>query len=127
MDNDLPAYSGRLRPEYRRLLADLRSGLIDAVIAWHNDRLHRLARELEEFIDICEGAGVAVETVKPGPVDLSTSGRASCCPDAGAWARYESERKTERNRRKALELTQAGNSQAGGHGVRLRGRSHDGA
>lgn len=41
VDNDLSAFSGKNRPEYRRLLEDLRSGVINAVIAWHTDRLHR--------------------------------------------------------------------------------------
>jgi site-specific DNA recombinase len=108
VDNDFSAYSGKIRPEYRRLLDDLRSGVADAVIAWHTDRLHRSPRELEEFIDICEGAGVAVETVKAGPVDLSTPAGRAVARTLGAWARYESEHKAERIRRKALEVAQAG-------------------
>jgi DNA invertase Pin-like site-specific DNA recombinase len=108
VDNDLSAFSGKSRPEYRRLLADLGSGVIDAVIAWHTDRLHRSPRELEEFIGICEGAGVAVETVKAGPVDLSTPAGRAVARTLGAWARYESEHKAERIRRKALEVAQAG-------------------
>jgi DNA invertase Pin-like site-specific DNA recombinase len=74
------------------------------VIAWHTDRLHRSSRELEEFIDICEGAGVAVETVKAGPVDFSTPAGRAVARTLGAWARYESEHKAERIRRKALEV-----------------------
>jgi DNA invertase Pin-like site-specific DNA recombinase len=108
VDNDLSAYSGKIRPDYRRLLDDLRSGVIETVIAWHTDRLHRSPRELEEFIDICEGAGVAVETVKAGPVDLSTPAGRAVARTLGAWARYESEHKAERIRRKALEVAQAG-------------------
>jgi site-specific DNA recombinase len=108
VDNDLSAYSGKIRPEYRRLLDDLRAGVIDAVIAWHPDRLHRSPRELEEFIDLCEGAGVAVETVKAGAVDLSTPAGRAVARTLGAWARYESEHKAERIRRKALEVAQAG-------------------
>ena len=114
IDNDLSAYSGRVRPEYRRMLDDLRSDVADAVIAWHSDRLHRSPRELEEFIDVCEGAGVAVETVKAGPVDLSTPAGRAVARTLGAWARYESEHKAERNRRKALELAQAGKISGGG-------------
>lgn len=108
VDNDLSAFSGKNRPEYRRLLADLHSGLIDGVIAWHTDRLHRSPRELEEFIDLCERAGVAVETVKAGPVDLATPAGRAVARTLGAWARYESEHKAERIRRKALEVAQAG-------------------
>ncbi|HZE00239.1 MAG TPA: recombinase family protein, partial [Pseudonocardiaceae bacterium] len=32
VDNDLSAYSGKVRPEYRRLLEDLRAGTVDAVV-----------------------------------------------------------------------------------------------
>jgi site-specific DNA recombinase len=123
VDNDLSAYSGKHRPEYRRMIDDLRAGVIDAVIAWHTDRLHRSPRELEEFIDICEGAGVAVETVKAGPVDLSTPAGRAVARTLGAWARYESEHKAERNRRKALELAQAG--KIGGGGPRPFGYERD--
>jgi site-specific DNA recombinase len=52
VDNDVSAYSGKKRPEYRRLLDDMEAGKVDAVVAWHTDRLHRSPRELEEFIDI---------------------------------------------------------------------------
>ena len=59
-DNDISAYSGKARPAYRRLLEDLKAGTIDAVVAWHPDRLHRSPRELEEFIDVVESTGAAV-------------------------------------------------------------------
>src|SRR3954468_24691066 len=58
VDNDLSAYSGKPRPEYRRMLEDIKSGRIDAVIVWHLDRLHRHPRELEEFFETCDAAGV---------------------------------------------------------------------
>src|SRR5205809_4634799 len=58
-DDDISAYSGKTRPEYRRMLADIASGRIDAVITWHQDRLHRHPRELEEFLDLCSKAHIA--------------------------------------------------------------------
>ena len=45
-DNDLSAYSGKPRPGYAALLADLRAGTADAVVVWHTDRLHRRPVEL---------------------------------------------------------------------------------
>jgi site-specific DNA recombinase len=41
IDNDLSAYSGKARPAYQRLLADIEAGRVEAVVAWHPDRLHR--------------------------------------------------------------------------------------
>ena len=40
-DNDYSAFSGRKRPGYRHMLADVASGTVNAVVAWHTDRLHR--------------------------------------------------------------------------------------
>src|SRR4051794_30939309 len=115
VDNDLSAYTGKPRPEYRRMLADLRAGRVRAVLAWHTDRLHRSPRELEEFIDVCEAGGVLVETVKAGPVDLSAPAGRAVARTLGAWARYESEHKAERIKRKTLELAQAGKINGGGY------------
>src|SRR2546430_2502409 len=56
-DNDTSAYSGKARKGYAKLLDDLSAGVIDAVVVWHPDRLHRLPRELEDFIDLIEQTG----------------------------------------------------------------------
>src|SRR5205807_989252 len=53
VDNDVSAYSGRMRPAYRRLLEDVKAGHVDAVVVWHLDRLHRRPAELEEFFEVC--------------------------------------------------------------------------
>ena len=50
VDNDLSAYSGEPRPGYKALLGSARDGLLDVLLAWHPDRLHRSPVELEEFI-----------------------------------------------------------------------------
>lgn len=43
-----------IRPKFRRLLADLASGVIDGVIFYDLDRLVRQPRDLEDLIDIVE-------------------------------------------------------------------------
>ncbi|GAA1940751.1 hypothetical protein GCM10009738_12580 [Kitasatospora viridis] len=43
-----------IRPEFRRLLADLAAGVIDGVIFYDLDRLVRQPRDLEDLIDIVE-------------------------------------------------------------------------
>lgn len=113
VDNDLSAYDGRHRPEYRRLLNDLSAGRVHAIVTWHPDRLHRSPRELEEFIDAVEAAGAQVRTVTAGEVDVSTpSGRMTARVGA-AVARHESEQKAERIRRKMAELAESGRSNGG--------------
>jgi len=122
-DNDLSAYSGKPRPAYRDLLDGIRAGTVEAVVAWHPDRLHRSPAELEEFIGLVERHGVVVQTVQAGQWDLSSpSGRMSA-RTLGNVARYESEHKSERVRR-ALEQNA---SKGKPHGRRAYGwtREHD--
>lgn len=98
VDNDVSAYSGKRRPSYERLLERVESGATGGVLAWHPDRLHRSPRELEHYIDVSERHGFTTHTVQAGEWDLSTpSGRATA-RTLGAWARYESEHKSERIR-----------------------------
>lgn len=123
IDNDLSAYTGRDRPGYEQLLEDLRTGTVDAVIAWHPDRLHRSPRELETFIDVCEARDVAIQTARAGTVDLATPSGRAVARTLGAWARFESEHKSERIRRKARELAEAG--KIGGGGTRPFGYEPD--
>src|SRR3954471_21164706 len=53
VDDDVSAYSGKVRPAYARLVVDLADGHRDAVIVWHLDRLHRSLMELEHFVATC--------------------------------------------------------------------------
>jgi DNA invertase Pin-like site-specific DNA recombinase len=114
IDNDVSAYSGKRRPEYERLLTDIASGQVRLVVAWHGDRLHRSPIELEAFIATVEAAGVDVETARAGVLDLSTPSGRMVARQLGAVARYESEHKSERQRRKHQELAEAGKSSGGG-------------
>jgi DNA invertase Pin-like site-specific DNA recombinase len=112
-DNDISAYSGKPRPGYQRLLADVRAGKINAVVAWHTDRLHRSPLELEEFIEVVEATGCRVETARAGEVDLSTPSGRMVARILGATARHESEHKADRIRRKHQQLAETG-APAGG-------------
>ena len=108
VDNDLSAYSGKKRPGYEALLNGVKSGQYTAILAWHADRLHRNPKELERFIDLIEAAHIPVHTVTAGEVDLATPSGRAVARTLGAWARYESEHKSERIRRKHLELAEKG-------------------
>jgi hypothetical protein len=80
----------------------VRGGLVDGIVAWHPDRLHRSPRELEDFLALVEQHGVAVETVRAGKWDLSTPSGRMTARILGSVARGESEHKSDRVRR-ALE------------------------
>jgi site-specific DNA recombinase len=107
-DNDVSAYSGRPRPGYRSLLADLETGTANAVLVWHTDRLHRSPIELEDFVVLCERRDVAVQTVQAGPLDLSTPSGRLVARMLGASARYEVEHKSARTKRAQYQAAQAG-------------------
>ena len=114
VDNDVSAYSGRPRPQYRRLCEDIKAGGIDVVVAWHPDRLHRRPIELEEFINLIEAHHVGVHTITAGYWDLSNPSGKLVARNLGAVARYESEHKSERITRKMAERAQEGKAPAGG-------------
>src|SRR6266540_5722672 len=71
VDSDISAYSGKRRPEYQRMLDDVEAGVVEAVLVYHADRLHRHPRELEDFIDLCQRQRIKLATVT-GEIDLST-------------------------------------------------------
>lgn len=114
VDNDVSAWRGAARPEYRRLLEDVKAGLVDAVVVWALDRLHRAPRELEEFFEVCDAAGGTALASVSGDVDLGTHDGRFLARILGAVARKESDDKSRRIRRKHEELAQAGRVSGGG-------------
>src|SRR6266581_5138919 len=114
VDDDVSAWSGRPRTEYRRLLDDIRSGFLDAVLVWHLDRLHRQPRELEEFFEVVDAAGLSRLASVTGDVDLATDDGRFMARILGAVARKESDDKSRRIRRKHEEMALAGRPGGGG-------------
>ncbi|MDX2953306.1 recombinase family protein [Streptomyces caniscabiei] len=108
VDNDISAYSGKKRPGYRRMLADLDEGTATVVIVWHTDRLTRSIVELEEYIDLSERRGIATHTVQAGTVDLATPSGRMTARILGAVARQESEHKGHRVARARQQKALAG-------------------
>src|SRR5664280_2636329 len=72
VDNDLSAYSGKTRPGYERMLADLRDGTRDAVLVYHVDRLTRRPIELEQFVAALDAARVRHVRFVVGDMDLGS-------------------------------------------------------
>ncbi|MGW4484280.1 recombinase family protein [Amycolatopsis sp. NPDC004368] len=107
-DNDISAYSGKRRPQYRLMLEELKAGRADAVLAWHPDRLYRRLVELEEFIDIVNTHHIAVRTVKAGEMDLSTPTGRAMARTAAVWSGHEVEHGIERMRAAKSEAAAEG-------------------
>ncbi len=122
-DNDRGAWSGKPRPAYEELLVDMKAGVLDAVVVWHLDRLTRHPRELEEFFEIADVAGLRDMATVTGDIDLGTDDGRFHARILGAVARKESDDKSRRIRRKHEELAKAG--KVGGGGMRPFGYESD--
>lgn len=96
------------------MLADLRGGVIDAVVAWHLDRLHRQPKELEEFFEVVDQAGDAQLASVTGDVDLATHDGRFTARILGAVSHKESGDKSRRIQRQKQDEAAAGKPNRGG-------------
>jgi site-specific DNA recombinase len=96
IDNDISASKGKVRPAYKRLLADIKAGHVDAVVAWHPDRLYRKLTDLEGLIAAIESRNVIMRTVRAGEIDLSTPTGRMLARILSATAQAEGEVKADR-------------------------------
>jgi hypothetical protein len=84
------------------------------VIVYHQDRLHRQPRELEEFFDVCDSAGLTQLASVSGDIDLSSHDGRLKARILGAVARNQSDAASRRLQRKALQLAKDGGVAGGG-------------
>ncbi|MFW3169179.1 recombinase family protein [Geodermatophilus sp. CPCC 206100] len=108
VDNDFSAYSGKVRPDYQRMLADRASGDRDGVLVHHLDRLTRRPRELEEFLEVIDAAKVRHVKFVTGDADLGSGDELLVARIMGAVAAGESAAKSRRVKRKMLHNAELG-------------------
>lgn len=113
VDNDISAYSGAPRPQYRAMLDAVRAGEIRGILAWHTDRLHRRPAELEEFISLAEVHDLPVQTVRAGNLDLSTPSGRMVARMLGAAARHEVDSARDRIKRAKAQAAEQGKYRGG--------------
>ena len=113
-DNDISAHSGKHRPAYQRLLADLRAGRRDAVVIYHMDRLTRRPIELEEFVNVLDAAKVENVRFVAGDANIATGDGRLVLRLLAAVAAGESDAKSRRIKRKNLERAEKGLPSMGG-------------
>jgi DNA invertase Pin-like site-specific DNA recombinase len=106
-DNNVSASNGKTREHYERMLADIETGRIDAVVCVDLDRLTRRPIELEHFIDLADRHDVALANVS-GDTDLSSSDGRLKARIMGAVARQEGEKKGERLQREHEQAARKG-------------------
>lgn len=99
-DNDISATSGKVRPDFERLLSDAPK----EVVVWHQDRLLRVSRDLEKVLD----AGMIVHQVQAGSLDLATPQGKAVARTVSAWSTYEVEQKQARQKLRSAADAQAG-------------------
>jgi site-specific DNA recombinase len=109
VDNDVSAYGVKKRPQYRRMLADLASRDVDAILIYHPDRLTRRPLELEQFLEILSAAKVRdVRFVSSGGLDIGNGDGLMMLRVLAAVAANESATKSRRVRRKLDQRAEAG-------------------
>ena len=108
VDNDVSASTGRRRPEYERMLADLADGTRDAVVVYHLDRLTRRPVELEHFLSVVEGARLRHLRFVAGSGDVANGDGLMVLRMLSAVAANESATKSRRVKRKMDQNAEAG-------------------
>ena len=121
-DNDTSAY--KTRPAYNQMLADIAAGHIDAIVAWHPDRLYRRLADLEGLIAAIESRNVILRTVRAGELDLSTPTGRMLARILGSVAMAEGEVKADRWKRSWRQGRESG--KAVRTGSRMFGYDQDG-
>ena len=115
IDNDISAseYSGKPRPEYERMLEDIRAGTVDAVLVYNLDRLTRRPIEFEHFNDTLTAAGVTNVRFVTGDMDLGTDDGLFVGRLQAALAAKESAVKSRRVKRKLDQVAAEGRPHGG--------------
>lgn len=109
IDNDVSAYSGKKRPSYGRMMADIAEGYRDGVVIYHPDRLSRRPIEVEQFLETLQAAQVdQVRFVASGGLDIANGDGVLMLRVTGAVAANESASKSRRIKRKNDERAAAG-------------------
>jgi DNA invertase Pin-like site-specific DNA recombinase len=78
------------RPEYDRMMVDIRAGKVDVVVVTMADRLHRQPAELEVFVADCKAAGMPLlAEVRGGDTDLPNPDALLMLRTKGNFAAHE--------------------------------------
>ncbi|QNJ56924.1 tyrosine homologous recombinase [Mycobacterium phage Reindeer] len=114
IDNDRSAVKENVRREsYEEMCADIREGLLDAIITWRSDRLYRKMRDLLPLIDLIEGVNrngkrIPIETCQTGLIDLTTDAGRMTAKILAAVAENEGEVRTARQMRAYEQIATSG-------------------
>ncbi len=108
IDNDISAYSGKHRPEYQRMLDDIKNLTIDGVLVYSLDRLTRRPIEFETFYSVVQSAGLTNVSFVTGNMDLGNDAGLMIGRIQSAVAANQSDATSRRQKRKNDEKAAAG-------------------
>jgi site-specific DNA recombinase len=113
VDNDRSAL--RRRPGFERLMKLIETGRINVVVAWSSERLLKTKTDEYRFYETCLNAPepVIVSYARGMTFDLSTPQGRKFFDNAASDARYETELKSERQRRANRQHAEKGQPPAG--------------
>ena len=107
-DVDISAFSKKAkRPEFLRMLEELKSGAIDGVLVWKLDRLTRQQRDLVKVMEACEVHKAFIASVTE-PINTADNIGQFVAELLVAQARMESANTSLRQTRKAKEQREQG-------------------
>ncbi len=107
-DNDVSAFTGAARPGYQALMADVEAGRVDRIVVYMTSRLWRSRRERAEAIERLARHRVSVAAVRGPDLDLASASGRMLAGILGEFDTAESEIKSERVTRAALQRAQEG-------------------
>jgi len=113
-DVSISAFKDVVRPDWERMLADLKSGAIDGVVSYDWDRIARKPKDLERLIDRYDARPLVFATVTQSDVDLSTPDGRFIARLMVNFASKSSADMSRRLTRKQRELAEAGKPSGGG-------------
>ena len=112
-DDSISAFSGKVRPQYDKMISDFKAGKFDVIVAWKVDRLTRSVRGFEEMLDELSGQGLRICTNDMSDQDLSNADIRFLAQLTVGMAQMESQRKSEREKRANLQRAQRGSIKPG--------------
>jgi DNA invertase Pin-like site-specific DNA recombinase len=119
IDNDLSIskYSRKKRgahSEYGRLLSDIESRRLEAVVVWMDDRFQRELAELEAFFKVCDKVNLTRMASAGGELDISNPDQRMTLRIRVAIAAAEVEKQSARLRRRNQQAAERGEKHFGG-------------
>ncbi len=108
VDNDRSASNGKDRPEWDKLLADIKAGSIDAIVVWNQDRGWRKMADLESLRPLLEPRGVPLATTNIGVIDFRNADDVFRAQVSTALSEMEVAKMKVRMRRAARQRAERG-------------------